>query len=237
MASKEVYLPEIGKIALTKRRSSKNIKLSYSSDGIIKVSLPIFVPYQAGINFVIKNQAWLEDHRPGEQVVLEQGDRIGKAHRLNFAYSDKASRPSVRVTNTQINVSVPLGHSFSGSDVQTVAIRGAHKALSKEASQLLPQRLDQLAKANRFEYQSVKAKRLTTRWGSCSNTKEIILNIYLMQLPWDLIDYVIIHELVHTEHMNHSISFWQRFEQILFNAKALRKRLKQYQTKITPIKI
>lgn len=236
MAAKQIDLPDIGTVILTKRSSSKSIRLSYMSDGIIRVSLPPFVPYQAGINFVKNSTEWLEKHKPDKPSELEQNDRIGKAHRLIFSYSDTASRPSVRVTNTQINITLPRGMSISDPQSQNAAIRGAHKALKKEAGQLLPQRLDQLAKQYGFEYNSVTSKRLSSRWGSCSQHKDIILNTYLMQLPWDLIDYVIIHELVHTEHLNHSADFWHRFEQIRPDAKRLRKRLKQHKTAIEPTK-
>lgn len=233
MASKQVDLPNIGMVTLTKRRSSKNIRLSYTSDGVIKVSLPYFVPYQAAIAFVKNKSEWLAKHRPEVPDKLKQSDRIGKAHRLNFTISD-TSRPSVRVTHTQINVTVPEGRRIDDEQVQEVAIRGSHRALKKEANQLLPQRIDLLAKKNGFNYSSVEVKRLTSRWGSCSQHKEITLNTYLMQLPWDLIDYVILHELVHTEHLNHSPDFWYRFEQVRPDAKKLRKELKKHKTIVEP---
>lgn len=236
MASKQVDLPDIGKVTLTKRQSSRNIKLTYATDGSIKVSLPIYVPYQVGISFVKNKAKWLAENKPELDADIEPNDRIGKAHKVNFSISDIASKPSVRVTNTQINVTIPKGVSVEDKNVQETAKRGAYKALKKEANQLLPQRLSQIAQKNGFEYSSVEVKRLTSRWGSCSQHKDIILNIYLMQLPWFLIDYVLIHELVHTEHLNHSADFWKRFEQILPNAKALRKELRNHKTAVTPIK-
>jgi predicted metal-dependent hydrolase len=50
-----------------------------------------------------------------------------------------------------------------------------------------------------------------------------------MQLPWELIDYVIIHELTHTKHLNHSDEFWAEFMRHEPKAKVLRKRVRSYQ--------
>lgn len=229
-------LPDIGTVILTKRKASKNIRLSYTSDGLIRVSLPFYIPFSAGIDFVKKKSEWLAKHRPEAIEKLSNLDRIGKAHKLNFSYSETSSRPSVRVSNTQINITLPRGMNIEDQAAQEVAVRGANKALKKESAQLLPQRLATLANQYGFNYSSVDVKRLSSRWGSCSQHKEIILNIYLMQLPWDLIDYVIIHELVHTEHLNHSTEFWNRFEQIRPNAKKLRRQLRDYKTVVIPIK-
>jgi predicted metal-dependent hydrolase len=53
-----------------------------------------------------------------------------------------------------------------------------------------------------------------------------------MQLPWDLIDYVLLHELVHTEHLHHGAGFWQRFDQVLPGAKQKRKALRAYKPSV-----
>jgi predicted metal-dependent hydrolase len=86
-----------------------------------------------------------------------------------------------------------------------------------------------------LSYHSVKVKRLASRWGSCSSNKVITLNFFLMQLPWPLIDYVLIHELIHTRHMNHSPDFWNDFERIHPGAKNTRNILKQYRPVINTV--
>ncbi len=233
-AKKVVSIPDIGEVTLAKRRGNTNIRLSYTRTGHIRVSLPYFVPYEAGISFVKSKKDWLQKHRPAPSVLLAHGDRIGKAHRLRFNPKQETSSVSVRVKDNQVIVLCPADMPHTHTKVQQAVKRGAHRALKKEADQLLPQRLQTLAQTHSFSFRSVETKRLSSRWGSCSQHREIVLNTYLMQLPWHLIDYVIIHELVHTEHLNHSVDFWQRFEEVLPNAKALRKELKKHPTDIRP---
>src|SRR5262249_1610025 len=111
----------------------------------------------------------------------------------------------------------------------------AERALRQEAEKLLPLRLSDLAKKHGFKYQSVKIKKMTSRWGSCSAHRLITLNFYLMQLPWPLIDHVLIHELVHTKHLNHSGAFWMEFESIYPGAKKARKQIHNYRPVINTL--
>ena len=233
MATKQTVLPDIGQITLYKKRGNSNIRLSFMRDGTVRVSLPYWVPYQAGIEFARQRTDWIASHRPSNSQQLQHEDRIGKAHRLIFRPEPSRERPTVRTARNQIVVSYPASMSPLQSTVQKAAERGALKALKLEAEGLLPQRLRQLAAMHQFEFRGVGVKKLASRWGSCSQFKDITLNIFLMQLPWHLIDYVLIHELVHTEHLDHSADFWKRFEQALPGAKKLRKELRSYQTKVT----
>lgn len=229
---KTAYIDGVGEVILTKRRGNRNLRLSFARDGSLRVSLPPYVPYQAGVSFVESKRDWIAKHRPVSTANLEQGDRIGKAHRMSFVASNNAKQASVRVSSGSITVSCPASMPTTHQSAQKAAERGALKALKSEADNLLPQRLKILATKHGFSYKTVETKRLSSRWGSCSQNREITLNIYLMQLSWDLIDYVIIHELTHTEHLNHSDKFWQRFEQALPDAKKRRKNLKTYRTTI-----
>ena len=71
-------------------------------------------------------------------------------------------------------------------------------------------------------------KRQKTLWGSCTSRNNINLNINLINLPRDLIDYVIVHELVHTKVKNHGPKFWSMLNGLVDNARALDKKLKGY---------
>lgn len=234
MASKQVDIPGIGSVTLSKRRGNRNIRLGFSRDGNVRVSLPYYLPFEAGISFAISKAAWISRHRPPEQVRLATNDRIGKAHRMIFTTKETISRPSTKITGTVIFVRLPAGMQPEDEKAQASAEKAAHKALKQQADQLLPQRVAQLSQQYNFHYNSLQVKRLSSRWGSCSQHKDIILNIYLMQLPWRLIDYVIIHELVHTEHLNHSAEFWDRFLEVMPDAKHRRKEVKAHRAALTP---
>ena len=106
--------------------------------------------------------------------------------------------------------------------------KAINKCLKDEAIEVLPSRLNYLADKYGYNYADVKIKKMHSRWGSCSNLKVIALSYYLVQLPQELIDYVLLHELVHTKHMNHSLKFWNYLEADLPDVKLIRKQLKKY---------
>jgi predicted metal-dependent hydrolase len=97
-----------------------------------------------------------------------------------------------------------------------------------EARSFLIGRLEKLAKKHGFTYNRVFIRNQKTRWGSCSIKNNINLNINLVRLPDALIDYTILHELVHTRIKNHGERFWDQLDRVLGDAKKLDKRLSQY---------
>lgn len=97
-----------------------------------------------------------------------------------------------------------------------------------EAKQKILERLNNLAYSNGFTYNKVFFRTQKTRWGSCSTKNNINLNLKLARLPDELIDYVILHELVHTKIKNHSKDFWAELDKYVVNAKKLQSRLKEY---------
>ncbi len=97
-----------------------------------------------------------------------------------------------------------------------------------EAKTKLMSRLNQLTKKNGFTYNRVFIKNQKTIWGSCSNKNNINLNVKLVRLPDELINYVIIHELVHTRIKNHRKEFWAELDRLVGDAKKMQSRLKEY---------
>jgi predicted metal-dependent hydrolase len=169
---------------------------------------------------------------PTDHLVLNDGDRIGKSFRLVIKQSPSAKRLSSKIANNQVTLYVPF--SASAEQVQQKASLACEKALRLEAEQLLPIQLKQLAKRHGYSYKDVRIKKLTGRWGSCSNYGQISLSYYLIQLPWQLIDYVIIHELVHTRHHNHGTDFWDDFKTALPEARRIQKQIRQYKPTLLP---
>lgn len=228
MAFKEFTLDERTSVTIYKRKASRSLRLTIAADGKIKVSIPVWAPYRAGLEFAKSRRGWIESQR-AEERVLRTGQAIGKAHRLLFLQKSTITKPSSRISGGEIIISFPPGLSATSPAVQKTAHSAAVKALRAQANQLLPQRLADLATKHGFNYSSVSIKQLKGRWGSCDQHQNIIFNLYLMQLPWDLIDYVIIHELVHTEVLRHGPDFWKEMERVLPGAKSRRKAMRQHQ--------
>lgn len=101
------------------------------------------------------------------------------------------------------------------------------KERRKLAHKILPKRLEDLAKKYGFKYGRVFVKNQKTVWGSCSYRNNINLNLNLVALDDEFIDYVLLHELTHTVHKNHQKAFYDLLVKNMPNALDVQKRLKK----------
>jgi predicted metal-dependent hydrolase len=235
MATRQITLPQIGTITLYKRKGNQSLRLSVGANGDVRISLPTWVPFKVAEEFAKSKASWIAAHQVTEPTVtFSHGQHIGKQYRIYFSPQEDRAAISTRVYKTEIYVTHPAHISSDHPDVQAKAHKASIRALKQEAERLLPPRLAALAQNHGFSYKSVDVKQLKSRWGSCSSRQEIVLNLFLMQLPWHLIDYVLLHELTHTKVMRHGEPFWAELAQYLPNAKGLRSEINTYQPILTP---
>jgi predicted metal-dependent hydrolase len=230
MATKIIEIPEIGNVTLHKRRDNRNIRLKIDATGKVSVSMPHFVPYLVATEYVKKNHAWIKHELDKRITHLYEGMSIGRLHTLRFQHDLQAITPKTRVTANEVIVR----HATTPThvDVQSAAKKASIRALRQQAHHFLPKRLKDIALSEGYKYRDVSIKQMKGRWGSCNQDKSIVLNIFLMELPIELIDYVILHELAHTRALNHSQTFWQELETHVPNARDLRRKLRKYQPTI-----
>ena len=106
---------------------------------------------------------------------------------------------------------------------------GITEAIDKEkVKKVLITRLNQLAEKYGLIYNRVFFRNQKTRWGSCSSQNNISLNIKLITLPDELVDYVILHELVHTLKKDHSKAFWAELDKAMGDGKKMASKLRKY---------
>lgn len=226
MPAKIIDIDGVGPVHFYKRRAATSIRLSITHQGQVRVSLPFWAPYKTGMAFVKSRADWILAERP-EETVLTQGYRLGKTHHISFQPGAGTSI-TTRIAANEARVMLPAGTRWNDAEAQAAAKSVAIRTLKKEAKMLLPQRLKTLALRHGFSYKSVAIKQLSGRWGSCSSEKDIVFNCFLMQLPWELIDYVILHELTHTNVMAHGPVFWGEMRRVLPEVDARRKQMKQH---------
>ncbi len=88
-------------------------------------------------------------------------------------------------------------------------------------------RLSEISNTHAISYNKFRLSSAKTRWGSCSRKRNINLNWRLIFAPPGILDYVIMHELSHLTHMNHSKAFWAHVERMMPDYKTHRAWLKK----------
>jgi predicted metal-dependent hydrolase len=230
LAFKEFQIDGIGNVTIYKRRGTQSIRLTVADNGAVKVTIPAWASYKAGVGFAESRHEWINEHLNARNISqLGEGQAIGKAHRLHFTANAAVTSAVGRIRGSEIIIHHAPSLAITAPIVQKKAAEAALRALKLQAKKLLKQRLDTLAVSHGYTYSSLSVKQLRSRWGSCDHDKHIVFNVYLMQLPWHLIDYVIMHELAHTKVMRHGTPFWQEMQRYTPHAKRLRTELHSYQ--------
>ncbi len=111
---------------------------------------------------------------------------------------------------------------------EAVALKLNHRLDPGKARKQLIARLDELSEKHGIPYNRVFIRNQKTRWGSCSQKNNINLNINLVRLPDELIDYTILHELAHIRVKNHGRQFWDELEKLVEGARKLDRKLKRF---------
>jgi predicted metal-dependent hydrolase len=226
----EIVDEEFGTIAVRHMAHARSIRFSVATSGRLTASAPRLTPL-----FIVRQV--LESSRPALRSMLDNprirtrytdGQQIGTSHTLAIVPTQMVSAPTVQTTRSTLVVKLPPSHALSSPSVQQRIRDEVTKILRKEAKRDLPDRLAALAHTWNFHYERVRFSHSGGRWGSCSSTGTISLNIALMKLPYELSEYVLIHELCHTRHMNHSKAFWAEVERIDPHYRLHRRQIARY---------
>lgn len=229
---KTISYAEIGEIRYRRNRRAKNISIRINSDGMVRVTVPGRCSFQRAERFVLEKRNWIRQKTlkiqrlKEEHLVWKAGDVIRMLDRNLLLLKGEKEIFIVNKTVFGYDLLLPVGHDPS--------IPGQQKALKEQVARLglmeakrqLPGILSALSEKHALPYARLSVRRMRTRWGSCSPKNNISLNSGLVFLPDSLVEYVMLHELVHTIHKDHSPRFWNALEARLPGAMARRKELR-----------
>ncbi len=202
-----IHDEEFGPITVRRSARATQVRLRVAPNGTLRASMPLYAPL-----FLLKRlvanarkdlRAMVAESTPTYQ--LKDGQHIGKSHSLIVRSAPKLK---VHRNKQRVYVDLPPDMTLQSEAVLREVRTAILAALRIEAKSYLPKRLSYLAAQYGFTYTKVRFSHASSRWGSCSSEGTISLNIALMKLPFELIDYVLLHELTHTVHLNHSEAFW-----------------------------
>lgn len=214
VAVDEMALPP-GTTSVTYQRHprAKRYRLAFRRDGTARCTIPRRGTLAEARRFVAENETWLierlqrhltasggpKELRPGGTVWLGGGE-------VAVEVIADGERTKLRVGPVEFAVKQTEG------DLRPVV----EAALRKFATKSLPTRVAELAEPAGYAsgVRRVSVRNQRTRWGSCSRRGLISLNWRLIQTPDFVRDYVILHELAHLKHMNHSPRFWAEVARI-----------------------
>lgn len=190
---------------------ARRLALRVHLDGRVEVVVPRGVSASAVSSFVQRHREWVRrklDERPLRAVVepfppeVIDFEALGQRFRVHLAGG--RARPRVRRQGVGV---IALGGDWGGDP--SVVRRALLEWLVKHVHEEFEGRLRALSAELGLRYSTLKVRRQRTRWGSCSARGVISLNVCAAFQSPEALRYLMIHELAHTRHMNHSAAFWQ----------------------------
>lgn len=178
---------------LRSRRKSLGLQVK---EGEVIVKAPLFASDEAIEAFVQKYRDWIDKQLERQKATKRDfvfGERFWY---LGQSYELKESQEEFVFDGRYFLAKEPSAQLFA-------------RFYKERAKSYIPPLVERLAKEYEESYRKVGITSAHTRWGSCSSQKSLNFSYRLMMLPPKAIEYVVIHELSHLRHMNHSKAFWE----------------------------
>ena len=213
------------------RKRKKTISLQIGSNADITVYAPYFTPVEEIDRFVeekrnwidrtLLNQARLQDHQ--KEILYETGEQfyyLGRSYPLETGF-DPLENTGVFFRSDRFILNCP----------DKREMKKYYFALwyQKKAREHIPVRVKHFSGELNLQPRGVRITPARSRWGSCSEDNSLAFSFRLMMVPPQVIDYVIVHELMHMRQKNHSSKFWRLVVEAMPDSMAHRRWLREHQ--------
>lgn len=236
MNVKITQIDGIGEVKLVRKARSTQLRISVRSSGEVLVSIPWLYSFSRGEAFLSEKREWIVKtleklKRKGVAKIPLQPGVLFSTRNLRYEVLP-VKTDKVKVYFHPEQQSVVIGYpemaSLEQPEIRDKIRLNLEGVLRYEAKRYLPGRARELAAGFNYSFNKITIKNNRTNWGSCSGLGNINLNLHLMRLPDRLIDYILVHELVHTKIPNHGPVFKQTLRSHFPDATELDKTIKKY---------
>jgi len=203
-------------------KNKKNLSMRLNSKGELVVYSPIDISIEYIEKILISKEKWIMTN-----ISRIENSKINK-NKSKIYYLGNEFNLNVELSN--------IDNIYLEKDILFIKSKNLDDAYIKsllfnwykvQANIIIKNRVDKLAAKYLLYPSKTIIRNQKTRWGSCSYKKEIRLNWRLILMPYYVMDYIIIHELCHLKHMNHSKDFWTLVEKNYKNYKLAESWLKE----------
>lgn len=216
MSNLTVFEPQPFQITVKASKRRRTFAMRVTDTGDVLVFTPQRIAQKTVIKLIKDHESWLFEQlakAPKLSLSFKAGDTLfymGERRQLRFEIS---SKKSVQLVASDILVKNTENALISEKTVQAQI----EKWYISTARDIIEDRVYFYAKLIGKTVNTVRMKNTQTRWGSCSSKQNININWRLIMAPFEVMDYVILHEVCHLKHLNHSLSFWKLVKQIMPN--------------------
>lgn len=193
--------------------------------GVILKGKPISI--EQADKLILKKAKWILDKlylvssiSDGEIVTGSRIQYLGRKYYVELVIDNTTPKISIDFTESKFKITLP-----NDLNTQENLLQAFENYFRIKAQEKIEPILKKKSKLTGLQYNNVKFMKLEKRWGSCTPSNTIIININAIKLPFSLIEYLVVHELVHTKIKSHSKEFWAELSKHILNWKELDERM------------
>ncbi len=201
------------------RSNRKTVVFQVNTDGTVVIKIPFHLSDGDLEQLIKEKQPWIE--KKMEEMRAREGLRIshtyqdgdvfyflGVPYTLKICVEDRYRNEVVELEGQQMRLYTPVNEPEKNR-------KKLEKWYRTKAEQILPERVAEYQPCFEERVSAIKIKAPNKRWGSCTQDGELSFNYRLVMAPYEIIDYVVVHEMCHLKHMNHSRLFKQSVGMVL----------------------
>lgn len=181
---------------------------------------------------ILRKAKWILDKldlvstiNEGEIVTGSRIQYLGRKYYVEIIIENESHQIRIDFTESKFKITLP-DHLNTQENLRQ-AVENYYRLKAQEKIEPI---LRKKSRTIGLQYKNVKFMKLEKRWGSCTPSNTIIINFHAVKLPFSLIEYLVVHELVHTKVKSHSKEFWAELSKHIFNWKEL--DAKMYEMKL-----
>lgn len=212
---------EVNEIVRSKR---KTLALIVKPDGSVIVRAPLRATQKLIREFVASNAKWIEKKRAEALAFLPPAPKQYVPGEMFMYLGNVYPLEIVKGQRKPLFLDESFKLAASKQDSAKLVFERWYRA---QAKQILTERVRLYAGQYGLQYKKIGITSARTRWGSCSANGSLNFSWRLILAPLAVVDYVVVHELAHTVHHNHSKKFWKKVETIMPDYKERRKWLQK----------
>jgi len=222
-------------ITYEERHSLRAIRLSITvAKGKVQVTIPAGASQEQVSRFLEAKKPWIFKHMERHEIresipqrSFVEGERLPYMGRELLLQTQGQPGKYTTIKLEEHNICVYLAEDIPKSTWEEVVRDAVIFTYQQQAKKIFAMKLDYYAKIMGLKYNQLRIKEQRTKWGSCSRQGNINLNWRVIMAPEEVIDYLILHELAHLKHMNHSKEYWHYVASFMSDYKTWQKWLKE----------
>ena len=192
------------------RSKRKTLSLTINENAELVIRAPLRLSIKKIQDFINEKESWINR----KQAIIENQIKDVTSNQNKLLYL--GSLFPININQSATKDLMFTGEEFIANSIEPNPLSlSIKKWYKKKFREIAIPRVTYFAEQHNLMVNQIRIKNQKTMWGSCSSKNNINLNYLLLMAPMKVIDYVIIHELVHTIHRNHSLDFWSLVESIM----------------------